>query len=74
MMPGNYSRVLFDESNADIILQIIPDKEIHENLTVIFQKFRFLHKVYRAKHPEKEDFSSYKAIAVEMDKLLIKKL
>ena len=72
MMPGNYSRVLFDESNTDIILQIIPDEDIKQNLKVVFQKFRFLRKVYRARHPEKEDVANYKSVAVEMGKLLIK--
>ena len=39
--------------HTGIILQIIPDEDIQQNLKVIFQKFRFPHKVYRARHPEK---------------------
>ena len=53
MMPGNYSRLLFDKSNTDIILQIIPDEDIQQNFKFIFQKFRFLRKVYRARQPIK---------------------
>ena len=72
MMPGNYARVLFDEENSEHILKIIFDDKDRENMSEILRKFRFLHKVYRAHHPEKEDVSNYKMAAIEMGSLLVK--
>ena len=72
MMPGNYARVLFDEENSEHILKIISDDKDRENMSEILRKFRFLRKVYRAHHPEKEDVSNYKKAAIEMGSLLIK--
>ncbi|XP_072171924.1 V(D)J recombination-activating protein 1-like [Diadema setosum] len=74
MMPGNYSRQLFAEKNANIILALIPSEERREHLAIIMEKFRLLRSVYRAHSPRvthAQELRQYKVVAVQMGRELI---
>ena len=73
MMPGNYARQMFGADNVNIVLELIPNATKRHHLLAIFEKLRFIRKLYRSNNPHKEfpdDISILKQTAVEMGNLL----
>ena len=70
MMPGNYSRTLFDKKHEAVLLALLNEDD-QKHMTNILNKFRFLQSVYRANQPDKSDVKIYKTVAVQMGQLLI---
>jgi hypothetical protein len=62
MMPGNYSRSLFDPDNEQHILSFINDLDRRDKLADLLAKLRCMRKVYRANDPKAqypEDTKAY---------------
>ena len=70
MMPGNYSRTLFNKKHEAVSLALL-DEDDQKHMTNILNKFRFLRSVYRANQPDKSDVKIYKTVAVQMGQVLI---
>ena len=74
MMPGNYSRMLFDESNESHILSLIKNYEKKTQISNLLTKFRCMRKIQRAVNPREqypEDTKSYKETAVSFGQSLL---
>ena len=73
MQGGNYARVLFEESNVNEVIALVPNarKSVMANL---LGQFRLLRKVYRSNSPLKdmpEDVAHFKENAVVMGNFLL---
>lgn len=74
MMPGNYSRSLFNPDNEQSILCLVDDGDRRNYLSDLLSKFRFMRKVYRASDPKTqypEETKMYKQTAVSFGHALL---
>ena len=74
MMPGNYSRMLFEKKNESHVLYLIKSSERKHNVKMLLEKFRFMRTVYRATDPKvqyPQETKLYKQTAVEFGRDLI---
>ena len=64
MMPGNYARMLFDESNATVTCAPIANENHRTIMMELLSKFRQMRVVYRANRPTSAMINGYKLIAI----------
>lgn len=60
----------------DILLNLIPDVDRRENVSIVLDKFNILRNIYRINNPQKEfpnELPCFKLIAVKMGQLLLSK-
>lgn len=73
MMPGNYARVLFEERNVEVIVQLIPCEERRNLVKGLLEIFRELRAVYRSNNPlltMPEQVTTYKVRAIALANML----
>ena len=64
LMPGNYARMLFDESNATVICAPIANENDRKIMMELLSKFRQMSVAYRANRPTLAMINRYKLIAI----------
>ena len=74
MMPGNYSRMLFDETNESHLIHLIRNDERKKCVKMLLEKFRAMRTVYRATDPKvqyPQKTNLYKDTAIQFGRDLI---
>ena len=74
MLPGNYARCLFDDTNKEHVLFLVSNEDRKEKISQLSDMFHGLRTIYRAKNPKVQfldETKSYKENAVKMGRFLL---